>query len=145
MKKNLSVMTFMSWDEEDWNNNKFYGTIRAIALCDSTGYFFEAINCMRDGSMGKKDSNGVYDRHWYGDYINGDEQNLSVATKREVELYLKYVSIEQAIGDLYADHYDVQVVKTEYSDCFKCCVVVELKNHWWKNLLSKIRGKKLPF
>lgn len=100
-KKNLQVMTFMSWENEEWLKNQHNGNIRAIALCDASGYFFEAINCMRDGSMGEKDDNGVYERHWYGDYIScygNERESLRPATKEEVDLYLRYVSIEDAVG-----------------------------------------------
>lgn len=67
----------------------------AIALCDSylngNMFFVEAINCCRDGDMGEKDEKGVYQRHWYGDYIeNGQPEKIRYATKEEVELYLEY-------------------------------------------------------
>lgn len=78
--------TFMSWDEE------FCGeTVRAVALCDSNGYFNQAINACRDSDMGEKDENGVYSRIWYADHIeSGGKGNVRIATPKEVELYLMY-------------------------------------------------------
>lgn len=79
----------MSWEEEDFRPGEL-AYVRAIALCEGT-WFEEAINALRDGSMGEKDGNGVYERHWYGDDIyNADVSDVRPATLDEVKLYLKY-------------------------------------------------------
>ena len=111
--KKLTAETYMSWENETtvWNPEKQVyekETVRAIALCDQTGYFVQAINCMRDGDMGEKDENGVYQRIWYGDYIDcyGNERaTLRPATPEEVELYKQYcsyrsTSTEKPIGEV---------------------------------------------
>lgn len=107
MEKNYDVLTFMSWNEEDLDGS----SIRAIALCDDTGLFYEAINAPRDGQMGKKDENGVYDRIWWGDYIeNGcDVKDVRPATKEEVDLYLKYCPIENR-RDMIDDEHVVTII-----------------------------------
>lgn len=149
-KKILSVMTFMSWENEEWNGNRNLGTIRAIALCDQQGFFNQAINCMRDGDMGEKDENGVYGRIWYGDYIeNGDCKNLRPATQEEVELYLKYVTIESAVGSDDPYEWNVKIVKEDAGhytkDCYVRQVLVEFKQRpLWEKLLYKLDKKSLP-
>ena len=96
--KHYTIATYMAWEntERVFNTQaKHYktDTVTAIALCDSNGYFEVAINCLRDGDMGEKDENGVYERKWSGDYIDcyGDERNtLRPATQQEIDLYLQY-------------------------------------------------------
>lgn len=148
MKKNLQVMTFMSWDNEEWANNRNNGNIRAIALCDATGYFNEAINCMRDGSMGEKDENGVYERHWYGDNIDcygNERESLRLATKEEIDLYLQYVPIEDAVGENFCDHCKVKIVDMCFTTpCFGY-VVVEYYVPLWQRIKDFFRSKRLPF
>jgi hypothetical protein len=148
MKKNLQVMTFMSWDNEEWANNQNNGNIRAIALCDPTGYFNEAINCMRDGSMGEKDENGVYERHWYGDDINcygNERESLRLATKEEIDLYLQYVPIEDAVGENFCDHCKVKIVDMCFTTpCFGY-VVVGYYVPLWQRIKKFFRSKRLPF
>ena len=94
--------TFYSWDEE--------GTIfdvakkghplkkertRAVALCEGT-WFFQAINTLRDGDMGKKGEDGVYERIWWGDDIgNSTAENVRPANRSEVELFLKHCSLDE--------------------------------------------------
>lgn len=93
--------TFLSWDEEGTvyskAGNKYVpikDATRAIALCDGT-WFYQAINALRDGQMGEKDGNGVYERIWAGDDIfNSDVDNVRPATISEVKLYLKYCKLE---------------------------------------------------
>lgn len=90
-------LTFMSWDNPDLKEGK---TIRAIALCggDSGDWFTVAINAVRDGQMGEKDENGVYERKWWGDAIwnDSDATNIRRASIYEVNLYLQYVTLEDA-------------------------------------------------
>ncbi len=89
----LEVLTFMSWDNNYFvRNNEI--TLRAIALCYPNGFFKVAINCMRDGSMGEPDENGVYERQWTCDFLGCPiDSNIRPATKEEVNLYLKYCPI----------------------------------------------------
>lgn len=142
-KKRFTTLAFMSWKNQIDEKN-----LRAIALCDCAGHFDVAINCIRDSDMGKKDKNGVYERLWYADYIScygGEEKSLRLATKEEVDLYLDYVSLDQAIG-LEFNPYDnievVSVVRGEYGSY----VIAELKDEpWWKKLLNKFRKHKKPF
>lgn len=98
--------TFLSWDERGTVYSKagnkhvlVEDTTRAIALCDGT-WFYRAINTLRDGDMGEKDENGVYERTWYGDDIfNADVDNVRPATISEVKLYLKYCKLEDEAND----------------------------------------------
>lgn len=91
--------TFMSWDEEGQiispdGKGLIHEKTRAIALCDGN-WFDTAINTLRDGAMGKKDENGVYERKWYGDDIyNADVEDVRPANLSEVGLYLMYCSLE---------------------------------------------------
>ena len=93
--------TFLSWRESGvvgYDHEKkewIYDATRAIALCDGT-WFYCAINALRDGDMGPKDENGVYERKWWGDDIyNTDVEDVRPADLGEVELYLKYVNLEE--------------------------------------------------
>lgn len=129
----------MSWDNEEWVKNKEKGNIRAIALCNTTGYFFEAINCLRDGSMGEKDKNGVYDRHWYGDYIDcyGDEsESLRPATNEEVALYLDYVPLEDALGKIFfKNSTNIKIIDKCLSSSINFnYVVVEYSRPLWRRI-----------
>ena len=121
----------MSWENEGlaWNpETKKYEseTVRAIALCDPSGYFMQAINCMRDGDMGKKDENGVYDRIWYGDYIDcygNERETLRPATAKEVELYKKYCPIV----DDYFWPYEKAVAEVRIADT---TYIVKQRRSW---------------
>lgn len=129
--KHLTVETFMSWENEGsvWNpETKKYENdrVRAIALCDPTGYFDVAINCLRDGDMGEKDENGVYPRTWAGDYIDcyGTERDtLRPATPQEVELYLKYCPV----GNAYTYPYERPVAWVTDADATR---VVYARRGW---------------
>ena len=107
--KRFDVWTFMSWENEGsvWNKEtKRYDSdkVRAIALCYPNGYFIGAINCLRDGDMGEKDENGVYDRVWWADYIDcygNERETLRPANSEEVELYKKYCSVEGTLADTW--------------------------------------------
>ena len=80
MKKKYSGR-FYAWNEDGET---------AIAFSMNGRWFNEAINCCRDGDMGKKDEDGVYERHWFGDDIYGiGVENVRYATPSEVELYIK--------------------------------------------------------
>jgi hypothetical protein len=132
----------MSWDNEE--NYRTGKTVRAVALCDRTdsqGFFYAAINCMRDGSMGEKGEDGVYSRIWWGDYIeNGDVQNLRYATIEEVELYLKHCPLENEEKDL-----GEKIVCIIY-DNERTVAIVQRKG---RSLFQRIRDffvkEKLPF
>lgn len=152
MKKQLKVFTFMSWLNEEWNDNEKIGDIRAIALCDCTGYFHEAINCLRDGAVGKKDENGVYERHWYEDnlYCYGDETaSLRHATNEEIELYLQYVPLEKAIGGELCEANDIsyKIVDKRISPDYNFdYILVEYSTPLWKRIKNWLfRWKRLPF
>lgn len=82
----LHKYTFKSWKEHESDD------CRAIALCNQDGWFYIAINCLRDGDMGRVDENGVYERRWATDYIYDSAHDLRPANREEVDLYLKYVS-----------------------------------------------------
>lgn len=61
--KNFQVWRFLSWSK----NN---GGETATALCNSNGWFWQAINCMRDGDMGHAGEDGVYERIWWTDTVD---------------------------------------------------------------------------
>ena len=61
--ENFQVWRFLSWSK----NN---GGETATALCNSNGWFLQAINCMRDGDMGHVGEDGVYDRIWWTDSVD---------------------------------------------------------------------------
>lgn len=93
--------TFYSWNEEgevkyDHDKKKWIkDKVRTIALCDGT-WFYVAINALRDGDMGEKDENGVYERRWWADDIyNTDVEDVRPANLAEVELYLKYCNLDE--------------------------------------------------
>lgn len=104
--ENLHKKTFLSWDEKGTVVSRVgeksvlvEDATRAIALCDGT-WFYRAINTLRDGDMGEKDENGVYERTWYADDIfNADVDNVRPATISEVKLYLKYFKLEDEAND----------------------------------------------
>lgn len=126
-------MTFMSWD------NEFEKGLRAIALCDSTGYFVAAINCVRDGDMGKKDKNGVYERIWYGDYIENDRnENLRPATIDEVNLYMSYIPVEEAIGN--SDFYNLKnkFIKQSIGKYVSYVIIETTPHNWYRKLWNNI-------
>lgn len=137
-KENLSVMTFMSWE------NKYEQGLRAIALCEESGFFYEAINCVRDSDMGCKDENGVYGRIWYGDNIEcyGNElDTLRPATKEEVELYMEYVHIDEAIGNFdCSDIFNSRVVRLSVNKYVSYVVVETIQQTWYSKLCGKIRS-----
>ena len=145
----------MSWENEGsvWNpeTNKYESeTVRAIALCDPSGYFSQAINCMRDGDMGEKDENGVYDRIWYGDYIDcygNERETLRPATAKEVELYKKYcpivdnhlVAYEKAVAEVCtADA--IYIVKQRRS--WLTCHLLEAVE-WFRCIPKRLERKSL--
>jgi hypothetical protein len=136
-KENLSVMTFMSWENECEQG------LRAIALCEESGFFYDAINCVRDGDMGCKDENGVYWRTWYGDNIEcyGNElDTLRPATKEEVELYLKYIPIDEAIGDDCSDKFNSRVARLSVNKYVSYVIVETIQQTWYSKLCDKIRS-----
>ena len=146
-QRRIEILTVMSWE------NEYRGeTLRAIALCDSAGYFDTAINCMRNGSMGEKDKNGVYDRKWWGDYIDcyGDEgKTLRPATAEEVALYKQYCPEQFFDGTWIDGEMRVRII-AEVDDRYGHHVVQEvLSPVWWKRLWNFIRynggNKNSPF
>ena len=79
------ILRFATWEE--------YGE-RAYALIDQHTLFDTAINCCRDGSMGEKDDNGIYERHWYGDYADSADSfkdTVRPMDSSEIDMYLDYV------------------------------------------------------
>lgn len=145
-KESYLVFHFMSWDNEDSDGS----SIRAIALCDDDGYFDEAINCVMDGDMGRKDEKGVYDRHWYGDYICNccNKKNIRCATHEEVCMYKEYVDIEKSIPVMYGidDCYDMEIVEENYTHLldenipqYIVCKVKKIS--WWKRIKKALSIK----
>ena len=99
--KTFYKRTFMSWYEEGSvfdpvSKQMVHERVRSIALCNGT-WFHAAINTQRDGSMGAKDENGVYERIWWEDDVMSSDAvtDFRPATLAEVELYLKYCPIEE--------------------------------------------------
>lgn len=129
--KRLHVMTFMSWD------NEYEGkTVRATALCSPSGYFDVAINCMRDSDMGENGTDLVYERKWYADYIDTSVyKNLMPSTKEEVELYLRHVDLEDAVGNTYNDDFEIRIVNVERGRHFNAVITEIVQKPWWKKLL----------
>ena len=128
--KEKKILTFKSWI-----NDCDKGT-RAIALCDETNYFVGAINCVRDSQMGDKDENGVYSRQWWADSVwKEEEASLRAATKDEVELYLKYIDLEEAV-DFSDGKQSVKIIsKTTCILYGENTVIIELTDlPWWKKL-----------
>ena len=131
--KKIYQKTFMSWKNEDED-------IRAIALCDVAGFFYQAINCIRDSQMGEKDEKGVYSRIWWGDNIScyGHEtETLRPATYDEVKLYLEYCSVEEE-----ADTYGVEIDKVVYGLDRSCVVfrkrtILERFKNWIRSKFHK--------
>ena len=136
-KRNLRIKTVMSWENE--YKGKF---LRAIALCHSSGWFDVAINCMRDGSMGEPDGNGVYDRKWWSDEAcscSGD-RDLRPATDDEVALYRKYCP-EEFESRTWEDGWSRVRVLGVCSDCYGTHVIDEpLPPVWWKRLWNRLRN-----
>ena len=135
MKKEEKILTFKSWI-----NDCEKGTW-AIALCDETNYFVEAINCVRDSQMGDKDKNGVYSRHWIADSVWQDElSSLRPATQEEVELYFSYVTKEEAI-DFGNGNKKVEVLwdihSSENGIYWMTIALSDLP--WWKKLWNFFR------
>lgn len=62
-------------------------------------WFLSAINCMRDGDMGAKGPDGVYERIWATDSI--DTKDKRYATPEEVKLYIKHAGVPLDDPDLY--------------------------------------------
>lgn len=82
---------------KSWNND-FENEPRAIAAVEEDGWFNVAINCVRDGDMGKLGLDGVYSRTWGTDWA--DENDLRPASEEEVEKYLNHIPMEWIIGDM---------------------------------------------
>jgi len=131
--KRLHVMTFMSWD------NEYEGqTVRATALCSPSGYFDVAINCVRDSDMGERGTDLVYERKWYADYIDTSAyENLMPSTKEEVEMYLRHVDLEDAVGNTYNDDFEVRIVNLERGRYFSAVITEIVERPWWKKLLIR--------
>lgn len=146
-QRKIEILTVMSWENE-YHNGEW---LRAIALCDSANYFEVAINCMRDGSMGEKDGNGVYERKWWSDTAGEayDDRDLRGATKQEVALYKQYCPEQFQNGTWIDGEMRVRII-AEVDDRYGHHVIRELLPPvWWKRLWKYIRniGKdnSLPF
>lgn len=135
-KKRYDLLYFMSWDEKDGDEY-----VRAIALCDSNEFFDEAIKAPRDGSMGKKDENGVYERIWYGDYIGngGDVKNVSYATREEVDRYLRYCPIENR-RDMCDDEHVVAIIHEPIFTVVIVCYYTTLAIRF-RRVVNRLRRK----
>ena len=139
--KKVYRYTVMSWDnEEDVKTKK---TIRAIALCDYRGYFDVAINAMRDGSMGEKDENGVYERKWWGDGISyGYDTNVRPADWIEVRRYFYYCPLKDQFSA-----YGLKVSKVVYGYDRTVVYMKPKLSLRWRRFVNwfKYRNAKLPF
>lgn len=149
--KYLTVEKFMSWENTHMVLNPETGkyedeVVRAVALCDPSEYFSHAINCMRDGSMGEKDENGVYERIWYSDFIDcyGDERKtLRPATATEVELFKKYCPLqeesfwpyEKVVAEVYTAE-GTYIIKQQRGWMMRHLLEIVL---WFRYLPKKIR------
>lgn len=93
--KVYSKLRFLAWKnygEEDAET--------AYALVNGQGYFQCAINCLRDGDMGEKDENGIYDREWWGDSIWPEEKyTVRPMTLEEVHKYMSYVNLNEEYSE----------------------------------------------
>lgn len=130
MKKEKKILTFKSWE-----NSCEKGT-RAIALCDATNWFAEAINCVRDSNVNTKDERGVYTQHWVADNVRDDELgSIRPATEEEIDLYLDYVTMEDALkfGN-GVKKVDVDWKHTSIKDGYVTIILTDLHLPWWKKL-----------
>lgn len=144
MERNLSIKTVMSWDNEYRGEH-----LRAIALCDAGNWFDVAINCMRDGSMGEPDSNGVYSRKWWSDQACScsDDSDLRPATEDEVELYRKYCPEQFESRTWYDGEMRIRILSV-CSNRYGTHVIEEtLPPVWWKQFWNRLRYPhgRLPF
>ena len=84
--ENFRVWHFLSWSKNNDDET-------ATALCDGNGWFWQAINCMRDGDMGHYGDDGVYDRIWWTDSVESIEEPRP-ATWGEVLAWERHCSYE---------------------------------------------------
>ena len=104
--KKYRTLTIKSW------GNDYEGSLpRAVAACDETGWFYCAMNCMRDGDMGLQDSDGVYERLWVADYA--DDIDLRNATPEEADLYLKKVDMSDILDGSGYERGAISVIRLD--------------------------------
>lgn len=97
----IEVWRFISWQETDFLDNNFpHKKITATALAqkydNGSYYWFErAINTMRDGDMGKKGEDGVYERSWAADSVSSN-YDIRPSTAEEVILWMKHCGVPES-------------------------------------------------
>ena len=116
MTKTYITGRFYAWKEDGET---------PITFSFDGNFFAEAINCPRDGSMGERDEDGVFARHWVSDWLQGYDgvEGLRYATPTEVELYMKkcprWASTNAELNELGAllFHTPVSIIQTpEYTE-----------------------------
>lgn len=118
----------------------------AIAYMTEDAWFHMAINCVRDGDMGAKDKDGVYERQWSDDGV-WIEDEPRLATDTEVGLYLRKAGIS-ALG--FAEYF--QAYELDMIVRFLNCLLIQSKRQtgrekiidaleWLNELCEKICGK----
>lgn len=88
----FEVWRFLSWPDMGPDNKMVTATALAQKI-DGEYYFDVGINACRDGDMGKKGEDGVYERLWVGDWVNDgkvDKENVRPSTAHEAYLWLKH-------------------------------------------------------
>lgn len=117
----------------------------AIAYMTEDAWFCTAINCVRDGDMGAKDKDGVYERQWSDDGV-WIEDEPRLATDTEVGLYLRKAGIK-ALG--FAEYF--QAYELDMIVRFLNCLLIQSKQQtdrdkiidaleWLDELCKKICG-----
>lgn len=80
----------------------------ALALIDDCYWFNMALNCYRDGDMGEKTTDGIYERAWATDYIDEpDRATVRPMTPDEVAIYRRNVDISR---EYFCEGHDVVYV-----------------------------------
>lgn len=105
------VLTIKSWENIELEYQKDERWPRAIAAVSETDWFGMAINCIRDGDMGKRDEDGVYERFWASDQASNID--LRNATPAEADLYLKKVPMREILGCTSYEKGPISVVRLD--------------------------------
>ena len=72
---------FLAWEEAGET---------ALALVNRRGWFHMAFNCMRDGDMGHKDADGIYEIGWATDWLPPRAKTRPM-TEPEVDIYIRHL------------------------------------------------------
>lgn len=141
-RKRLECLVYLSWLEEGSVRDEHSGCyvrdrVRAIALCDVDGWFDVGINCLRDGDMGSKGDDGVYERLWYGDAISAGlgVSGLRCATMEEVKLYNSHVDLD-GFWECHGGY--IRSVKSVCGENFSYELVEFVHFPWWRRLFNRV-------